>query len=644
MFARLLVLVLTLALPAPAMADELFRAPAPDWVEILPVPEASAALRAQARGGVLHRLADTQVIWSGEEVFTFSRRVIEATGDAGPGALASIRIDHDPAFQTVTLTHLDVIRAGRVIPLASTPATILRRGTQPGAGTIDGRLTASLRLPDLRAGDLVDYGYVRRSLPRFSGDNRGDSLRIDADVPAGMTRLVLNWPAGWPTYFSGWPARVAFATAAGPDGTVRHVWTARDHAAPPVPEAAPPGWSGGLVLEWSADPDWSGIAAALSDHYLRPYSLGAWDARVERIRTEHPTDAGRAVAALRMVQDELRPAGLPFGTGGLFARAPDEVIAAGSGDGKEKALLLRAMLDRLGIPAWVALTHRTDGHGLKGRRPGIGAFDHAIVKFEVDGTTHWADPSLTRQGGDIWTMVPPDYGHALPLDGPNRQALEPIPATFSMLQTRTVTQDFAFSLAGVHLSVITTLSGRSADDTRRALAATPPAQIEADRRGALEGIYPGLRQIAPIEIGDDLAYNTITLTERYFLPSPDLWAGNLIGAFPFRTPDFTAGLPATVDEGRTAPVWFGPPASETHTILISGTPVALHPPDPVYRANAAWSYSFDAWADEAGGLSMNWSFNRQKGALPAAEAAQALADAQAVTDGSLITWNLRVAE
>jgi hypothetical protein len=650
MFARCLALVLslTLALPLPAGADELFRAPAPDWAELLPVPAATDSLRAGSRGGVMRLMSDRQVLWSGEEVFTFTREVTEVTDPGGVGVAAAITVGFDPAFETVTLTHLDVIRAGQVIAHGDIPATLLGPPAGQGGGMTDAGadtgLTAALRVPGLQVGDIVDVGLLRRSLPRFPGDNRGGSHRIDQDVPVGVARLVLNWPADWPTYFSGWPARVAYAAAAGPDGTLRHTWTSRDHAAPPAPAAAPPGWSGALVLEWSADPDWSGIAAALADHYLQPYSLGAWDSRVEEIRARHATDAERAIAALRMVQDDLRTTGRPVGAGGLSARAPAEVIAAGVGDGKDKALLLRTMLDRLGIRAWVALTHRTDGPALNGRKPRAEAFDHAIVTFRVDGMTYWADPALTHQGGDIWTMVPPDYGFALPLDGPNRQALEPIPQAYTMQESRTVTEDYAFGLAGVHLSAITTFSGRSADDYRRVLADTPRPQIEADFRDHYAGLYPGLRQIAPLEVSDDRAYNTITLTARYFLPSPDLWAGGLIRSFPFTAPDFTADLPAAVEAGRVAPVWFGPLASYSHAVIISGTPIAFRPPAQVFVANEAWSYGFDAWEGEAGGMSMNWSFNRLRRDLPAAEAAPALADAQAVTASTFFTWNLRAAE
>ncbi len=648
MFARILSLAvltaLLLAAPAPrAVAQEVFRAPAPAWVEDVPVPPASGRLRATSADGVIYLLADRQIAWSGEEMFTWDRTVTEVTDPAGLDRAAGIVIAFDPAVETVTLTHLRVLRAGQVIDAGATPATVMRRATGPDDGVIDGTLTASLRVPDLRVGDVVDYAVLRRSLPRFPGDNRGGSYRIDADAAVGLSRLSLDWPAGWPTYFTGWPARVSYTTEARPDGVVRHVWTATDAVAPPVPEAAPPGWTGALVLQWSADPDWSPVAAALTDPYLQPYPLGTWDARVEQIRAGFATDAERAIAALRMVQDDLRSVSLPLEAGGLTARAPAEVVASGFGDGKDKALLFRTMLDRLGIAARVALTDRDEGRALNGQKPRMGAFDHAIVRFEIDGTTFWADPSVTQQGGDLWNMVPPDYGYTLPLDGPNRQALEPIPAAWTMQESLSVTEDFAFGLAGVHLSVITTFAGRSADDYRRALSLTPRGTIEADLLDARAARYPGLRQAAVPEVIDDRTYNSLTLVESYFLPAPDLYAGDLIGNFPFAAPDFTAGLPASVDPDRAAPVWFGPLADISHTITVTGAPFALMPPDPQYLSNAAWSYAFEAWQDDPRGLSMNWSFNRLKTDLPAREAGPALADVQAVTDGTTLTWDLRAA-
>src|SRR5690606_21899698 len=137
----------------------------------------------------------------------------------------------------------------------------------------------------------------------------------------------------------------------------------------------------------------------------------------------------RAFAALRLVQDELRYVSLSVGAGGYWARKPQEVIASGFGDCKDKALLLAVILKRLGIEAAVALTDVDAGPALPEEVPMLGAFDHAIVRIRHDGASHWVDPTASHQGGGFSTAAPPPFAWALPLTGPDQRGLEPIPVT-----------------------------------------------------------------------------------------------------------------------------------------------------------------------------------------------------------------------
>ena len=61
---RLLSLILALCLGAlPLAAQTLAIADDPAWVEIAPIPEGDAALRAEVEGGQFFLLSDHQILW-----------------------------------------------------------------------------------------------------------------------------------------------------------------------------------------------------------------------------------------------------------------------------------------------------------------------------------------------------------------------------------------------------------------------------------------------------------------------------------------------------------------------------------------------------------------------------------------------------
>jgi Domain of Unknown Function with PDB structure (DUF3857) len=633
----LLALILTIL---PLSAQELFRGDAPDWVQPATLPVADDDLTALAEYGIFYLLSDQQVAWQGGERFAYQRTATLVTDRAGLEEAAAVSIDFDPAFEAVTLTQLHVIRAGKVIDHKDLTAEMFRREEGLEYGVIDGSLTAFLQIPDLRVGDVVDLAYVRRTLPMVEGDNRGGRADLEYSVPVAQSRVILNWPTDWPTYFSGWPQRVEYSQTPY-DGGMRHQWVRLNHVPAEIEDNTPVEHDTDATIRYSADADWSGIAAGLTPYYMADYPLGkAWDDKVNAIRNEYFSDAERAIAALRLVQDEVRYVSLSVGAGGIFARKPEEVTASGFGDCKDKALLLRIMLDRLGIEAYVALTDIDEGYGLPRVKPYLGAFDHAILRVTVDDYDYWMDPTLSHQGGDLYSIAAPDYGFALPLKG-DQQSLEAILVWPDRQWLRWSEERYHFTLPGVFLGVTTTFTGAAADDFRARLANTPKRDIAADYLDYYAELYPGLRQLLPLGVSDDMVMNQVTVEERYFLPTPSLSENGLREDFGFGAEDFADNLPDAQAGPRVAPMFAGAVASYSHTVTITNAPINFTPPEPVSRDNAAFDFYFEGWETDYGGMTMQWSYNRKNPVVRADDVAGVLADAQTVEDNSWFTWDLR---
>ncbi|MGB3313715.1 MAG: hypothetical protein WBB85_04845, partial [Albidovulum sp.] len=214
---------------------------------------------------------------------------------------------------------------------------------------------------------------------------------------------------------------------------------------------------------------------------LRP--APAWEAKLDAIRADHAGDIARATAALRLVQDEIRYVGIEVGTGGYFARPPLTVASQGFGDCKNKALLLRVMLNRLGIDAYPALTDLDEGYALAAAQPAIGAFDHMILRVDIDGRTYWVDPTGSHEGGTLDVATPPDYGYALALTGSGKDGLEAIDVSHAPSWQWQATERFTFTFAGAFLTVSTEYRGASANARRYAWATEPQDDIS---RGYLD--------------------------------------------------------------------------------------------------------------------------------------------------------------
>ncbi|MEZ5796010.1 MAG: transglutaminase domain-containing protein, partial [Paracoccaceae bacterium] len=520
-------------------------------------------------------------------------------------------------------------------------AEVLRREERLEQGIIDGTLTAWVQIPDLRVGDIVDYASIRVMRPMAPAGERGFYSTLEWGVPVQMTRVVALWPKGWPMVTGPLPDHISHVEAVLADGTTRHEWQRLNHLPDRWEENTPVGMEPTALLRVSADPDWGTLSAAMTPYYAADYPLPPdWQARVEAIAAASPDPGARAIAALRLVQDELRYVSLSVGAGGYLARPPQEVIAGGFGDCKDKALLLVVMLRQLGIAATVALTDLDAGHALDREPPLIGAFDHAIVRITLAGQVHYVDPTASHQGGDFATATPPDYGFALPLAGPDQTALEPLPAPPEQSWSTDVTEAFSFGKDGVLLEVRSVYRGGAADGMRQRWATTPASRITEDYLEFYQGRYPGLILRQEMQMTDDRAQNRLEMVERYRLPRSDLEGTALEKSFPVAAEDFASNLPDRVKAPRRAPLDAGGPAVFRHRVLIRDAPMEFLPPKAEVIVNPAFRFMLNAGQAPAGGLDLRWEFRRSGAIVAPEQAARVIEDGNLVYDLTWFTWDV----
>src|SRR3954466_6426969 len=139
------------------------------------------------------------------------------------------------------------------------------------------------------------------------------------------------------------------------------------------------------------------------------------------------TDRREIIArALAAVEKNVRYAGVEVGESSIIPRPPLTVLGNKYGDCKDKATLLVAMLRESGIAAHVALLRAGVDFDVHPELPGMGRFNHAIVR--VDATAK--EPAM-------WVDPTDDFAHAgdLPSQDQGRLALIAAGDTSSLTKT-----------------------------------------------------------------------------------------------------------------------------------------------------------------------------------------------------------------
>ena len=625
----------------PLSAQTLAIAEDPPWVDIAPIPTADAALRAEVEGGQLFLLSDHQLTWDGDTKQSWNRVVAEVTDRAGLEELATLQIDFDPSFETASLTRLLIHRGGQIIDLKPTAQPqVYRRETRLEEGIIDGTLTAVVQVPDLRVGDVLEQATLLETRPMIGGVGRSGSSWLEWSTPVALSRTLLTWPSDMPPEIGNLPDRVTYSSTDLGNGLTRHEWRRENHIPPLEEEAVPSHVIEDALLRFSDSRDWAPLVRALLPHYTADYPLPPeWETRVDQIARDHATPDARAYAALRLVQEEIRYVSLSVGAGGYFARPPAEVIASGFGDCKDKSLLLRTLLTRLGVEASVALTDLDAGYGLPEELPTPWVFDHMILRATLNGQTVWMDPTGSHEGGGLGTAAQPDYGYALPIaEGP--AALERTEASPEGAWAQEVHEDYRFSLLGVVLTVTTENRTGAADDARARWATTPASQMGREFLEFYLNRYPGLTEAKPPKMTDDRAANRVTIEESYFLPFTALDQNGLRQDFAFAVPGLMDHFPAAQSGPRRLPLAVGGPWTMVHRVTVQGAPVDFTPPDPVRISNPAFDFSYQGEGREGGGMELTWTYTPKVRSVPASEVEAVLGDVRTVRDSTWFSWDL----
>jgi hypothetical protein len=392
--------------------------PLPDWVQYQPWPdEVEDPLGAWTDNGLLRLLHDSQVSLLRPGIASHVRVVQRVLTRAGAEGAAQLILEFDPTHERLEVHHIRVWRGSSFIEhaQASTDALhLLRRETQLERLALNGRLSATFLVPDVRVDDRVEVAITQYSNHPVLSGRYVTWMIFNAYGPWIESRQRLLRPLTRALYLKAFnqpPEAVRQAT-----GEVEESRWSVTRQERRVLEDLLPSWTiKNPCYQITEFQHWREVVQIFEPHFGSDALPEALALELEKLTAQYPSDADRAAEWLRFVQRHLRYFALSLGEGGLIPRSLEAIWTGRFGDCKDAARLYVAGARRLGLDVSAALVSTTHGLSLAEFLPSTQAFNHMIVRLRLQGATFWLDPTLQPQGGSLGKIFLPHAGWALPI-------------------------------------------------------------------------------------------------------------------------------------------------------------------------------------------------------------------------------------
>jgi transglutaminase-like putative cysteine protease len=527
--AAIAILLLLLSFESSALAAPNVMTPPAVSFEISPRPPwVTAVTPAHSgddgdSGGISYLVIDRQSNVGLKAAYYHEARHITSQNGVQYGA--SVTVSFDPSYQRLRFHSIDLIRDGvRANRLDRSQIKLFQREKDMESFLYDGTYTAQCDLEDVRVGDIIEFAYTIEGTNPVKGERYSRLFYTDWNSPAHRAVTRLLYPANRKLNFltKNRPIKPVIKTT----GAVTE-WLCDETKIPGrrtdpdvPPDYDPNGWVQiSEFKSWQEVVEWA-VPLFTAETTLSPDLR----AEIDKLR-QIPDVEKRILAALRLVQEQVRYLGIESGIGSHRPTAPSEVLRRRFGDCKDKALLLVTMLRQTGVEATPALVSTIYRGGVAERLPAPEDFDHAIVQVKNGDQTHWLDATRSNQRGPLSQIHVGDFRLALLLR-PGTKELTPYAPPRDSLPRKQVTENFRVPPPGEtgELEVVTESHGLSAERVR--------SQFQESSRDKIQKLYLQYyaRRFPRITVKKPLVYEEIAdanaCRTREFYSIPDIWERN----------------------------------------------------------------------------------------------------------------------
>ncbi|MBL0115688.1 MAG: DUF3857 domain-containing protein [Sphingomonadales bacterium] len=424
-FAALGLAFIAISAPLCAGTRDVQYAQAPTWV----LPPPTPTLNAAPEGGPFRvTYNDTQVRFTDKGTETYSAYRLKILAPEALDA-GKISLTWNPDGGEATVHLINIIRDDkRIDVLATDKFLVIQREEGLEASMLDGQLTATMQIPGLRVGDEIEFAITIRQRDKTLGNHFFGAGQLPISELPGSFRIRVNWPQERPVKWEATPDLVGLKAATN-SGRVELAYELRDPKSAVFTDGAPPRFNVRRYLEYSDFSSWSEVSQKFWPLFDEASRLSAGSpvlAEAAKIAAATQDPAERAMAALKLVESQVRYVYVGLDAGNYRPAPADETWNRRFGDCKAKTALLLALLRELGVPAEAMLVNTVANDGMNERLPTPAVFNHVLVRIRIGSQSYWLDG--TGLGDQYLNLLPrPAYRWALPVR-PELVELEPIVA------------------------------------------------------------------------------------------------------------------------------------------------------------------------------------------------------------------------
>lgn len=525
----------------------------------------------------------------------YHQEVVRLVTDRGVDAERVQGVRYTPGEQEVKVEHARILKKDGSIVEAKSESD--RQLTDAFAGMYFDHRQRVVSFPNLEPGDVLEWTYrlddvsQKNMFADYFGDVeflQGTELRRDVEY-------VLIAPAAR-VFTTNEPRLAHLEHSVAQSGADSKVWRWRARDVPKIdPEPKMPGWANvAAYLHVSTFKEWSDVArfwwGMVHDqlHVTPEVALAAEEA----VKGVAATDVkGRVRAVYDYVVTKTRYVGLEFGIHGFKPYKVDRVLARRFGDCKDKASLMYAMLDHLGIKSKLVLLRMHHLGQLDPVPASLAVFNHAILYVPeldqyLDGTAEFSGSQEvpgSDQDAQALIVDPDPKATSRFVTTPVLKAEENLTATDATIQ---LAPDGSARLTGK-----SRVTGQGASSWRRHY------ESEADRRVRFEQgyahSYPGAKAVS-FEITDPRSIEKpVETTFVLDVPALGHHEDDALGFSPFGEPfryvEGTAPL-----SRRSHPLDLGTPWRNefTYAVALPSGMSLVEPPSTLEKTTAFGSYRY----------------------------------------------------
>lgn len=411
----ILMILIWLSLAAAGYAQNNFSiGKAPDWVITEKVEFTAVPNTPEEAGSSYMLLLDKQYHAEKEEVYRHvAMRILN---ENGLQSLSDISITYDPLYQALNIHSIVVYRNGvEINKLKAADFKIIQQETGANEYLYDGRLSALIHLKDIRIGDVLSYSYTIKGRNPIHEGKFYEVFGWQFNEEVNKIRMRLLHDPKRKLHFKsvGKTPRAVVKNLA--TGLQEHQWESKKVQALIFDSEIPSWYDPTPVTYISEMQNWGDVVQLLKKSYQIEKTLSdkEWQTLEKQLFSAGDNMDEKLTKLLHFVQNDIRYLGLENGISAYKPHPPAQVLQQKFGDCKDKALLLCALLKKLGVEAYPALVNTYLRGTVAEQLPTPAAFNHCIVSMQYQDSTYWFDATSSSQGGTYKTVSLPHYKQAL---------------------------------------------------------------------------------------------------------------------------------------------------------------------------------------------------------------------------------------